>query len=225
MDILNETRVENFVNKLRNFDENRHNKKQDTVLDEKGMVEPRIFEMILKELNPSNILELSAISNACKQVCESNNINWRGVKYKKLVATTTTKGADIICGDLNLIRIPYILLRGLYILPKGGIMAMLLPVNFMLSSDSRWELFQRHPFNYCYAFNSSMRIYKDNRTFGVCRDYCWFAWENGNNNPPIVKTIDNTELNNKYMRLDNDRSYAHLGYRYKEKVNIHQLIL
>ena len=60
MDILRKRDIDKYIRRLKNFDKKQQKRRQNL-----RIAEPKIFDLIIKELAPTKLLELHRVCNVC----------------------------------------------------------------------------------------------------------------------------------------------------------------
>ena len=179
MDILRKRDIDKYIRRLKNFDKKQQKRRQNL-----RIAEPKIFDLIIKELAPTKLLELHRVCNVCEEVCLKNGIYYESIA--KCMYPQIAKGwdGDIICGYMDKKYTEYYIKKVLTVLADGHFFAMLQDCSFLNTVCRMKSIFRPLPFNvmYCHPLKvkvSHNGIFNDESGFSYRNHLYWFVWYKG----------------------------------------------
>lgn len=201
MDILTDKETTKFIKKLQGF-----NSKRGHAVKKLNILEPRFFDIILRKLGSTKVMEFERNSDSCSQICEKHGIKYFGVYagIRKRAKAPKEWDGDIICGLADLKNSGFIAIDALKRLQKGRFFAIYQQYQFMESWDRYKYLFKDSPFQKVYLTPTRPKISFDGNFEDIRPGVyggAWFVWEGGSDvKVPTIEWLD--ELWDEYFVTD-----------------------
>lgn len=180
MDIMTKTEAVNFLRRLKNYEEK---KNKNLIVDDTNLyiVEPKCFDMLLRQVKSDKLLELHRVSNSCSQICKKSNIEYQGLKPSKVISEWD---GDIVIGYFDADKSILYMRQALGLLQEGRFFAMCQRLSFLNSTSRYQKIFKEHPFDTMYMMEVRPYVSKTGK-FNKAEDVTyhehlvWYVWRGG----------------------------------------------
>lgn len=192
-----------FIKKLKSYQASNERKKP-TKKKKKNLniLEPKVFDSIIRELKPTKVLELYRVSNSCSQICSKANIKYEGLHPLQFVQEWD---GDIICGYTDIDISQAVVEQGLSLLQEGRFFAYCHRMDFLFSLDRFYNIHRTKPFNKAYIIPLSPLISSDGdfskgTSVDRYKKLAWYVWVGGEKSEaPTLHWLDDLK---EYYVLD-----------------------
>ena len=178
-----------FIRKLKSYQESKANKILSKPKENLHILEPKAFDMILRELKPKKLLELNRICNSCSQICNKLNIEYTADSWD---TTLKSWDGDIIIGFSDIKKCKGLLTQGLHLLQEGRFLALCQRISFFDATSRYYDWFKKTPFQRLYCptvrpYVSKTGRFSDGRDVSYYDELMWYVWIGGSDikNPTI----------------------------------------
>lgn len=193
-----------FIKKLKSYQASNERAKKSSRKSKKNLniIEPKVFDSIIRELKPTKVLELYRVSNSCSQICSKAGIKYEGLHPLQFVQKWD---GDIICGYTDISISPDVVEQALSILQEGRFFAYCHRIEFLYSLDRFYNIHKVRPFSRAYIIPLLPMISKNGDfSNGVNIDrykkLAWYVWVGGEKSEaPTLHWLEDLE---EYYVLD-----------------------